>query len=124
MAQQVSIVGSLAVGQTLIILTAGIDLSIGASMVLVLARHGQAGARPRRARFLALLIGVVVAIVRGAVNGLLVTRIKLPPFIVTLGTLGIFTAISLLYAQGQTIALPDNNFLLWTGKRHAFGNLP
>jgi fructose transport system permease protein len=73
--------------------------------------------------FVALLVGVVVAIACGTVNGLLVTRIKLPPFIVTLGTLGIFTAISLRYAQGQAIQLPDNNFLLWTNKRHALGNL-
>ena len=41
----------------------------------------------------------------GCVNGLLVTRLKLPPFIVTLGTLSIFTALTLIYAQGQTISL-------------------
>ena len=54
---------------------------------------------------LALLIGVVVAVgCAGTLNGLLVTRLKLPPFIVTLGTLSIFTAIALLYAKGQTIS--------------------
>ena len=50
---------------------------------------------------LALLIGVGVAIAAQAVNGLLVTRIKLPPFIVTLGMLSIFTAISLIYARAR-----------------------
>ena len=44
----------------------------------------------------------------GALNGLLVTRIKLPPFIVTLGTLSIFTAVGLMYSQGQTISLSPN----------------
>ena len=122
-AQQVSIVGSLAVGQTLIILTAGIDLSIGASMVLVSLVMAKLAHDQGVPGLVALLIGLVVAIACGALNGLLVTRINLPPFIVTLGTLGIFTAISLRYAQGQTVALPDNNFLLWTNKRHAIGNL-
>ncbi len=107
-AQQTAVVGSLAAGQTLIILTAGVDLSIGAIMVLsslVMSKlvfdHGVPGV-------LALLIGAVLAVVAQAVNGLLVARIKLPPFIVTLGTLGIFTAITLIYAKGQTVTLsPD-----------------
>lgn len=91
-AQQVAVVGALAAGQTLVILTAGIDLSIGAVLVLsslvmskLVADHGVPGV-------LALLIGAVIAVAAQAVNGLLVTRIKLPPFIVTLGTLSIFTA--------------------------------
>ena len=50
------------------------------------------------------------------------TRIKLPPFIVTLGTLGIFTAITLIYAKGQTVSLNPNSFVLWTGKTHALGS--
>jgi fructose transport system permease protein len=119
----VSIVGTLAVGQTLVILTAGIDLSIGAVMVLsslvmskmVFTNHAPA--------VLALFVGLVIAVVAATVNGLLVTRIKLPPFIVTLGTLGIFTAVTLIYAQGQTIALPPDSFILWTGNIHAFGSV-
>ena len=49
---------------------------------------------------LALLIGIAVGTACGLLNGLLVTRLKLPPFIVTLGTLSIFTAIGLLYSGG------------------------
>ena len=105
-AQQVSSSGTLAVGQTLIILTAGIDLSIGAVMVLsslVMTKLVQDNGCPA---VLALLVGAAGGGGRaGALNGLLVTRIKLPPFIVTLGTLSIFTAITLLYAKGQTIQL-------------------
>lgn len=120
--QQLSIVGSLAVGQTLIILTAGIDLSVGAIMVLsslmmakLVSHNGVPGG-------LALLIGLGVAVLASTANGLLVTRIKLPPFIVTLGTLGIFTAVTLLYAQGQTIQLAPGSFLLKTGDSHSLGS--
>lgn len=121
--QQMAVVGALAVGQTLVILTAGIDLSIGVAMVLsslVMVKlnhdHGVPG-------LLALLIGIAVAVLTGLVNGLLVTRLNLPPFIVTLGTFSIFTALSLLYAGGQTIALDPQAFLLWTGKTLSVGSV-
>jgi fructose transport system permease protein len=80
--QQVAVVGVIAIGQTLIILTAGIDLSCG--MVMALG-------------------GIVVTTLFGLVNGLLVTKIKLPPFIVTLGTLNIAFAITQLYSNSQTV---------------------
>nr|WP_239579366.1 ABC transporter permease [Microlunatus panaciterrae] len=118
-----AVVGALAVGQTLVILTAGVDLSNGmamvlASLVMVKLNHDQGvpGA-------LALIIGIVVAIGTGALNGALVTRVHLPPFIVTLGTFSIFTAISLLYAQGQTVTLEPNAFLLWTGQTLTIGSV-
>jgi fructose transport system permease protein len=64
---------------------------------------------------IALLIGLVLALAAGALNGVLVTRLNLPPFIVTLGTLSIYTAIALLYSGGESIQaehLPDIlNFL-------------
>jgi fructose transport system permease protein len=101
--QQTAVVAALAVGQTLVILTAGIDLSVGAIMVLsmmVMASLAQDGGMPG---LLALVIGVALATAAGALNGILVTRINLPPFIVTLGTLSIFTAIALLYSGGSSI---------------------
>ena len=54
---------------------------------------------------------------------LLVTRLNLPPFIVTLGTFSIFTAVSLLYAAGQTIALDPDALLVWTGKTISIGSV-
>jgi fructose transport system permease protein len=102
-AQQTAVVGTLAIGQTLIILTAGIDLSCGAIMVfssMVMAKTAFDQGFPGWA---ALVIGIVVGGLAGAFNGLLITRIKLPPFIVTLGTLGIFTSLTLLYATGRTV---------------------
>ena len=122
-AQQVAVVGSLAAGQTLIILTAGIDLSIGAIMVLSSLVMATLSYQQHVPGVLALLIGVAIAIAAQFVNGFLVTRIKLPPFIVTLGMLSVFTAISLIYAQGQTIQLPPGAFLLWTGEIFSIGSL-
>ena len=101
--QQTAVVATLAAGQTLIILTAGIDLSVGAIMVLtmmVMASLARDGGMPG---VLALLIGFVLALAAGALNGFLVTRINLPPFIVTLGTLSVYTAIALLYSGGESI---------------------
>jgi fructose transport system permease protein len=112
--QQAAVVGSLAVGQTLIILTAGIDLSIGAVMVLSTLVMAKLVSENHLPGFLAFVIGFVIAVAAETVNGILVTRIKLPPFIVTLGTLSIFTALTLIYAQGQVITL-NGGFLTWTG---------
>jgi fructose transport system permease protein len=53
--------------------------------------------------WLSIILGLAVGTAAGAFNGLLITRVKLPPFIVTLGTLSIFTALTLLYATGRTV---------------------
>ncbi len=101
--QQVAVVGTLALAQTLIILTAGIDLSIGAAMIfssMVVAQTASVNGVPGP---LALIIGLFVGLAAGALNGFLVTRLRLPPFIVTLGTLNIFIALTLLYSHGATI---------------------
>jgi fructose transport system permease protein len=119
--QQAAIVGSLAVGQTLIILTAGIDLSIGAVVVLASLVMGKLASGNGMPGFLAFVIGFLIATLAGTVNGLLVTRLRLPPFIVTLGTLSIFTALTLIYAQGQTISLGEGGFLNFTGQTIDFG---
>jgi fructose transport system permease protein len=101
--QQVMVVGVIAIGQTLIILTAGIDLSCGMVMALggiVMTKFAtELGLPPA----LAVLCGLAVTTLFGLLNGLLVTRIKLPPFIVTLGTLNIAFAITQLYSNSQTV---------------------
>ena len=96
---QVTVIATLALGQTLVILTAGIDLSAGAiavfSSILManlatkLGMPGVAGAA----------LGLVCGTAMGALNGLLVTRLKLPPFIVTLGTLSIFFSLNSVVSQ-------------------------
>ncbi|MFC6894698.1 ABC transporter permease [Nonomuraea dietziae] len=102
LARQVAIFGIIAVGQLLVILTAGIDLSVGSIL-------GLSGAST--AQFLvagmpivpAILLGVGIGTALGVVNGLLVTRALLPPFIATLGMLGIARGIVLVSTDAQTI---------------------
>ena len=124
-AQQTAVIGTLALGQTLIVMTAGIDLSCGAIAVfamMVMAKLTFSGGVPAP---LAILIGVVIGLLSGLLNGLLITRVKLPPFIVTLGTLGIFTSLTLLYATGRTIQgdeLPAMH--KWLGHIVNVGGLP
>ena len=101
--QQVMVVGTIAIGQTLIILTAGIDLSCGMAMALGGIVMTKLAANSGWNPYLAILAGIVVCMAIGLVNGLLVTRIKLPPFIVTLGTMNIAFAITQLYSNAQTV---------------------
>jgi len=71
---------------------------------------------------LAILIGVAVGVGAGLLNGGLVTRIGLPPFIVTLGTLSVFTAVGLLYSKGQSVQQADLPALVnWTGETFSVG---
>ena len=114
--QQVAVVGTLAIAQTLIILTAGIDLSVGAVMVLSSMVIAQTTVQAGLPAVLGLFLGLVVGLGAGALNGFLVTRLKLPPFIVTLGTLNIFVALTLLYSGGATVRGAEMPPLLtWTG---------
>ena len=101
--EQASVTAVLSIGQTLILLTAGIDLSVGAITVLASMVMGKLCADLGIHPALAIGAGIIVAGLCGISNGLLVTRFRLPPFIVTLGTLSIFTAIMLLYSNGQTV---------------------
>jgi len=118
--QQVMVVGVIAIGQTLIILTAGIDLSCGMVMALggiVMTKLAVELGLPVP---LAILCGIGVTALFGLVNGLLVTKIKLPPFIVTLGTLNIAFAITQLYSNAQTVTdLPPA--MTWLGSTFAIG---
>ena len=101
--QQTAIIAALAIGQTLIVLTAGIDLSVGAISILSMLVMSNLAVNNGVPALLALLLGVAFGTLCGLLNGLLVTRIGLPPFIATLGTLSIFTAIGLLYSGGASI---------------------
>lgn len=113
--QQVMVVGVIAIGQTLVILTAGVDLSCGMVMALggivVTKLAAEAGVPVP----LAIAAGVGVTTSFGLVNGALVTRIGLPPFIVTLGTLNVAFAITQLYSQAQSVSeLPESLTALGT----------
>jgi fructose transport system permease protein len=107
--QQVGVVGVLAIGQTLVILTAGIDLSCGTVMALGIIVMSKFAVDLGMPVALAVVCGIGVSVLFGVLNGLLVTRIRLPPFIVTLGTLNIAFAITQIYSHAQTVSdLPDS----------------
>src|SRR6266511_2545316 len=102
--QQVMVVGTLAIGQTLVILTAGIDLSNGAVMALGNIVMTKLAIDTGLNRFVAILLGLLVRAGFGLLNGSLVTGLRLPPFIVTLGTLNIAFALTHIYSEDQTVS--------------------
>src|SRR6476646_10296817 len=87
--QQVMVVGVIAIGQTLVVLTGGIDLSCGMVMALGSIVMTKFAADLGVSAPLAILGGISITTLFGMINGLLVTSVKLPPFIVTLGTFNI-----------------------------------
>ncbi len=102
-AQQTSINAIIAVGMTFVIITAGIDLSVGS----ILAFSGVALASSLQAGFpvpFAILIGLMVGAVCGLVNGLLITLGRLPPFIATLGVMSVARGAALLYTEGRPVS--------------------
>ena len=127
--QQVMVVGVLAIGQTLVILTAGIDLSCGmlmalggVTMTLLAGTAGMSGP-------VAIAAGIGTTTLGGLLNGLLVTRVKLPPFIVTLGTMNIAFALTQIVSSSQSVTdLPAIFTTLGTtvpiiGTRIAYGTV-
>jgi fructose transport system permease protein len=117
--QQSVIIGTLAIGQTMVILTAGIDLTNGGIAVLGTIVAGRLVAEQHNP-LLSLLFAIVLCTIVGVSSGLLVSRLSLPPFIVTLGLLGIITAITRLTAQGGAFPVTDD-LLSWTGNAFSIG---
>jgi fructose transport system permease protein len=102
-------------GQTLVILTAGIDMSVGAIMILVSIIIGELAGYVGLPGWLSLFLGLCVGTGAGFANGVLVAYVGLPPFIVTLGTLNVFTAISLFISGGRSVpGTKLGSFLNWT----------
>ena len=121
--QQVTVIGIVAIAQTLIILTAGIDLSVGAILVLSSFVMGRLAVMTGVPLPLAIAAGMAIGTLMGAFNGFLVAKVKLPPFIVTLGTLSVFTALKLWYSGSESIRNSDIEAtapaLLWFGEAAA-----
>ena len=105
--QQVAIVGIVGSAQTLVILTAGIDLSVGAIMVFSSVIMGQFTFRYGLPPAVSVLCGLIVGAGIGYLNGLLVSKVKLPPFIVTLGMWQIVLATNFLFSANETIRSQD-----------------
>lgn len=105
--QQVSIIGLLAAAQSIVVLTAGIDLSVGAIMVLCSVVAGRLAVGMGVPAPLAILVGFGLGAACGWLNGLLITAWRMPPFIVTLGTWNIFFALNLFISGAQSIRSQD-----------------
>ncbi|WP_223622370.1 ABC transporter permease [Microbacterium sp. EST19A] len=105
--QQVQVIAMLGIAQTLIILTAGIDLSVAAVMLLAQVAMGRFAVSVGLPVELALVLGIVVGIACGAINGFIVTKLNIPPFIATLGTLSIFYALNIFISDGESVPYAD-----------------
>jgi ribose transport system permease protein len=109
-----AVIAFLALGQTFVLLTGGIDLSTGANVAMVgvlVAMLMQDGV-PWLA---ASVIGVVAGIALGVVNGLVIHYVKVPPFIVTFSTQGIATAVPLIITGANSISITQSGFS-WIGQ--------
>jgi ribose/xylose/arabinose/galactoside ABC-type transport system permease subunit len=123
--RQVSIVGLLAIGMTFVILTAGIDLSIGSLLAfagLVAAAVAKGGMQDRFTVGdeaigygwpLAALAAICIGVVGGYLQGLAITKLKVPPFVVTLGGMSVFRGAALLFAAGGPISGFQPDFTWW-----------
>jgi ribose/xylose/arabinose/galactoside ABC-type transport system permease subunit len=123
--RQVSITGLLAIGMTFVILTAGIDLSIGSLLAfagLVAAAVAKGGMQDRFTVGegvvgwgweLAALAAIAVGVCGGLLQGLAITRLKVPPFVVTLGGMSVFRGAALLFAAGGPISGFQPDFTWW-----------
>jgi fructose transport system permease protein len=126
--QQVTIIGTLGIAQTLIILTAGIDLSVGVIMILSTVVMGRLAVTAGLPVEIAFPLGLLTGLLCGWVNGALVTYLKLPPFIMTLGTWSVYGALVLFYSHSATIRQQEiadaAPFLQATGASIRVGGAP
>ncbi len=117
--QQVTIIAILGIAQTLVILTAGIDLSVGVIMILCSVVMGHTVLMYGLPLWVAFPLGFIVGLLCGTLNGIIITRLRLPPFIVTLGTWSIFGALNIFYSRSETLRQQDIEaqapLLQWTG---------
>jgi ribose transport system permease protein len=118
----------LAIGQTFVIISGGIDLSVGFTMgfAAVVVSNVVNAVTPQFGAGIGLLVGVVVtvaaSIVPGLVNGLLIARLRVPPFIGTLGMYGVARGVAYLLAGGTTVPI-SNDMLSWLGNG-SLGGVP
>lgn len=101
-ARQTAVFNTMALGMTIVIISGGIDLSVGS----ILGLSGLVGTMALERGYpipAGILIGVLVGTLCGFSNGLMVTKLSIPPFVVTLGTLGIFRGLALIFSNGLPV---------------------
>lgn len=119
--RQVAFLGVVAMGMTLVILTAGIDLSVGSLMALSAAVMGFTATEWVTHPVLAVVLGLVVGTVVGLVTGVIITKGKIQPFIATLGVMVAIRGVVLLVTGGHAVRdIPES--ILVPGSRLVWGN--
>lgn len=119
--RQVSTNALIAFGMTFVIITGGIDLSVGSTLALSSALTAGlivGGLDP----ILAMIVGVLLGFLLGAVNGLLITKGNMAPFIATLATMTIYRGLTLVYTDGKPITGIGDSFIFqFMGRGYLFG---
>ena len=121
----IAIVSIVAIGEMMVMITGGIDISIGSGLALSAMSVGMiVRSNPGIPPLLAVIIGIGIGIILGSFNGFAVTVMKIPPIITTLGTLSLFRGIVYLVSKGTWVMshqLPENfkNFTI-----HTIGGIP
>ncbi len=105
--EQATIYGLMGIGITGVIITGGIDLSVGSVLALdgaIVAQAAVAGVHP----ILCILIGLIMGFAIGLLNGILVTKLKLQPFIATMGTMSVYRGLAYVVTKGYPVlGVPD-----------------
>ncbi|MED4582921.1 ABC transporter permease subunit [Brevibacillus choshinensis] len=109
--RQISINALIAFGMTFVILTGGIDLSVGSMLALASAITAGLMASGMDT-WLAVLIGLLAGVVMGAINGVIVAKGKVAPFIGTLATMTVFRGLTLVYTEGRPITGLNPDFAM------------
>ena len=115
------IIGLAALGMTVVIVSGGIDLSVGSSVALcsIAAATAMELSGPRLGPVLAIAAAVFVGIACGVYNGALIAFFRLPPFIVTLGTLGFYRGLAKWWSGGRPVSAPTSWLESWASPRPA-----
>lgn len=119
--QQTSTIGIMALGETLVVLTAGIDVSVGSILGLggMMAAFvvRDTGAGPLAAA----LVGTLSGLAAGLVNGIIIAKIRINPFIATLATLNAVRGLVYIASNQYNVNIPDGSSFFVLGRGHLFG---
>ena len=114
--RQISLSAIIAMGMTMVILLGGIDLSVGSVVAITSVMLGLAMVRMNMPIWLSILVGVLMGVVVGFINGSLIVRTKVPPFIITLGMMGLARGAALVITKGSSISgFPTDYFPIGQG---------
>ena len=123
LARQISLSVIIAIGMTLVILTGGIDLSVGSVVAITSVMVGLVMVTLKLPIWVAIIASILVGVVVGLINGILIAKTRVPPFIITLGMMGLARGIALVITKGSTISgLPDS--FLTLGQGFVFNVIP